>query len=911
MAPKSDMESQLPSFNIDDDDDGLVFEDAVIDGFQRPEDWSSVLTRFKRRVSLYLSHPKSICTFFSVGGLAAFVLLVLIIFGFSGIGQSGEDHDHAGEGLIPGHKHSPEKDVNLAQLSMDDLYSGDLYVNSVSIYWVDYVDSPVSAKDGIKAETLTKRAEDDGDGDGDDNDSEDDEEHDADTDDEEEDEEDDHDHDDDNESDNDKDKDKISYPVNNDPGFYIRQLNANIYLFKASDPKYKKHIVDFNALSIRDSNPVLVSFTKSFDKIIVMGESEKQWRHSSRAYYWIVDTTTLEVTSVYTIDDPNDATEKIPASLYYAAFSPDENYIYFNYKGNIYLRDSKLGKINQITKDSDDENIFNGKPDWVYEEEVLASDRAITWNSDGSMFAFIKWDDTEVPVYNLENIGYGEYPTIEKLKYPKPGFPNPVVSLHMYNVKKGKLQNIKQPFELEKDLQSLGKEFIIYQVAWVTDNDLIFKITDRTSTMVHVNVYHADEKKSHLVRNFIAGSYGWYKNNGPLYVLPNNEGYIDTVVLDGHDHLAYFESSDTVSPVYLSSGDWDVLNGVVGYDKYEKAVYFIGTSGNALQRQIYKSSLVDSQLSALTDLNTIHSYSLSVSTNGGWGLMKYNGPDIPSQKIVDLPLFFHESNYYQNLPNMNNAEQVSKNLGKYNIPQKEYHVIKLADNTTIDVIEVRPVSVYGGPGAQKLNCNFGYGFEEIVSSSLEVIVLYIDPRGTGGRGWDFQYWARKSIGYWEPRDIVEATEIYANKNDFVDISKIAIWGWSYGGFTTLKTLEYDQGRVFSYGMAVAPVTDWLLYDSIYTERYMGSPNDSIYEDASIRDYNAFSKLQRFLIMHGSADDNVHIQNTLKLINSFDLAGVENYDMHIYPDSDHSINHDNAQRMVFDRLFSWLTKNFDI
>jgi dipeptidyl aminopeptidase len=178
-------------------------------------------------------------------------------------------------------------------------------------------------------------------------------------------------------------------------------------------------------------------------------------------------------------------------------------------------------------------------------------------------------------------------------------------------------------------------------------------------------------------------------------------------------------------------------------------------------------------------------------------------------------------------------------------------------------------------------------------------VVTLDGYGTGYLGREQRCKVRGNLGHWEAYSQIEAAKMWAAKN-YVDEEKLAIWGWSYGGFMTLKTLETDAGQTFKYGMAVAPVTDWRFYDSIYTERYMHTPqhNPSGYNNATISNMEDLSQNVRFLVMHGVSDDNVHFQNTLQLLDKLDEADVKNYDVHVFPDSDHSIYFHNANRIVY-------------
>lgn len=957
------------SFSLEDEDD-IDIDDFNMDGIEdgnpeidyypgmsnrhsflgEPDDFKTKVRRFIRKAGVKLSSQNFRKLVIGLTGLGLALLFFGIMF-FAGKGgdslvPGGAIHDgnKAGSGSAPeatpeetpdiagGEKNDEGEYVGLAKMDLEDMRRGNFWVFDYQLNFFDYQPVAEEQTPSLEIRDHHKDHDDDDDDDKDkgktDDDSDDDDDDDGDDDDD----------DDDDEHKDNKEKGKKGKEVNqntvsgqskpksssadSDAGYYLHQDNTILLLKKASDPDYVKKVIDLSSLT-HNSTPLksrLVSVTKSLDKIIVVSESKQQWRQSSFGKYWLVDVGTLQVEPINAIKEKDDSITL--TNMNYAAFSPNGKFIYYNYKTNIYLKDLNSGKTSQVTKDGDMKNILNGKPDWIYEEEVLGSDRAIYWCKDDSKFAFIKWDDTDVPVYNLEIFGDEEYPKIEELKYPKTGFPNPVVSLYVYQTTNSKLIKVKQPEEQDKDAHFLGKDFIIYQTVWLNEEELLFKRTDRTSRILQVCVFSTVTGKTSIVRTVNTDKYsGWYKNNGDIYVLPDNKGYIDNVVLDNHDHLSHFKNSSDSQGAVISYGEWDVIGGIAGYDKSENSAYFIGTSGNSLQRQIYKVSLDDSSLTAITALDQIHSYSLKVSKGGKWGLMKYAGPQLPTQKLVELSKLPAEPEYYDSLLNLNNAFDVEATLETYQIPTKDYLPIHLHDNVTVNVVEVKPadfdeerqypvlVSVYGGPGIQKVNCDFSYGFEEIVSSSADAIILYIDPRGTGGSGWDYRSWARDNIGYWEPRDIVEATQQYIEDRPYVDTERVAIWGWSYGGFVTLKTLEYDMGQVFKYGMAVAPVTNWHLYDSIYTERYMGNPSQNEYKDAKINSYKNFEHVYRFLIMHGTGDDNVHYQNTLQLLNQFDLIGIENYDVHVFPDSDHSINHDNANVIVYDKLYSWICTAF--
>ena len=276
-----------------------------------------------------------------------------------------------------------------------------------------------------------------------------------------------------------------------------------------------------------------------------------------------------------------------------------------------------------------------------------------------------------------------------------------------------------------------------------------------------------------------------------------------------------------------------------------------------------------------------------------------------------------------------------KRQDDYLIPEVKYEVIELQDEETGEIfkanaIETLPLHfdsrhkypvlffVYGGPGSQLVTKNFAVSFSSVVAAELNAIVVTVDGRGTGYNNYNddlgsqYKFIVRDKLGKYEPLDQIAAARLWSEKS-YVDSDRIAIWGWSYGGFLTLKTLETDvKHKVFSYGVSIAPVTKWKLYDSIYTERYMRTPqeNPAGYEIASIHNITNFEHVKKFFIGHGSGDDNVHVQNTLKLIDEFNLGNIENFDFMIFPDSDHSIRYHNGNKVVYDRILTFLRRAFN-
>jgi dipeptidyl aminopeptidase len=381
------------------------------------------------------------------------------------------------------------------------------------------------------------------------------------------------------------------------------------------------------------------------------------------------------------------------------------------------------------------------------------------------------------------------------------------------------------------------------------------------------------------------------------------------VIHEGFDHLAYFTPLDASEPILLTQGQWEVVDAPSGIDLHNNLVYFLSTQRSSIERHVYSVKLDGTSLTPLTNTSADGRYDVSFSAGGGYALLSYNGPSIPWQKVIGTPAV--DPTFSQTLEeNRGLAELASQ----YDLPTFHYSTISI-DGFELNVLERRPrgfdpnkkypviFHVYGGPGSQTVTKNWNIDFQAYLAGGLDYIVVTVDGRGTGFIGRAARCAVRGNIGYWESYDQIYTAKQWASK-PYVDASRIGIWGWSYGGFMTLKTLEQDAGETFSYGMSVAPVTDWRFYDSIYTERYMHTPehNPEGYENSTVTNMTALAQNVRFIVMHGVADDNVHFQNSLTLLDRLDLAGVENYDVHVFPDSDHGIYFRELSSFFFDPEF---------
>lgn len=715
--------------------------------------------------------------------------------------------------------------------------------------------------------------------------------------------------------------DSGDYVVIEDGKYFLKSLqneNSSTVLYDSgTEIQYDGNTYDIES----------VTFSNDLKIALLTCNKVHNWRHSFFATYFIFNTETKETKPLYAEDPAGN--EKIALAI----ISPDSEKVSFVLNNNVYITDvtdfaNPVTK--QITSDGGPQ-LFNGKPDWVYEEEVFESDSALWWSPDSNHLLILRSNDTEVPTYPIpyfvkEDADHrSSYPTVEDVKYPKAGFPNPIVDIIVYDFANGIMKQLEEddPFYNDPHIDNLNR--LITEVIWVGNEQVLVRVTNRESDILKIFVVECpsdSQKISSQVSRFEDGrnDKSWFEITHNTIYIPKSEtrkenGYIDMINVDGYDHIAYFSPPEASEPkVLLTSGDWEVVGGAAAFDFVTDKVYYISTEKSSIERHVYSVTLDGTKKENVTDISLDAWYEASFSIGSRYLLLSYTGPDVPHQEILDL--------HQRSSTNFSSNEDLAKVLTQYDLPPTIFGNVTLEDDLIVNYKESLPPHfdsekqypllffVYGGPGSQLVSKQFAVSFSSVIAAELNAVVVTVDGRGTGFKGKKFRNIVRDNLGTHEVIDQVAAAKHWISRG-YIDSERTAIWGWSYGGYMTLKTLENDQGDTFKYGMSVAPVTSWKLYDSVYTERYMHTPqqNPHGYEKSSVHDFEGFKNVKRFLLMHGTGDDNVHFQNSLQLIDSFDLAGVENYDMFVFPDSDHSIRWHNAGTIVYDRLFTWLTRAF--
>ncbi|KAH9945746.1 dipeptidyl aminopeptidase [Amylocystis lapponica] len=678
--------------------------------------------------------------------------------------------------------------------------------------------------------------------------------------------------------------------------------------------------------------------------VLVKADYLKQWRHSSFGNYYIHN---LESKETYPLIPPTD-----PPVTAYAEWSPTGQSIAYVTENDLYIVSSPSLSASPIrVTSSGNASLFHGVPDWVYEEEVFNADYALWWSPDSSRVAYLGFDETAVdeytfPIYNPTEDSYAvvPYPKETTMKYPKPGYNNPIVSVHVFQLGEYLENNdngdnsteaiAAASLELDWEGRLPITNSIISEVVWVANTTLLMKEVNRAGDNGTVVLFDLDvEPKNHgrVVRKLGAngehGDDGWIDAAQTIYPISaslspdHTPSYLDIVPsASGYNHIALFSPVSSSTPRFLTTGEWEVAGGILAVDAERKLIYFQAANPSSIERHIYSvplptlSSSGATEPAALTDQSSPAHFDADFSPEGGFYLLSYKGPQIPWQRLIEV------NPDGINVPLTENPE-LNDTLARYEMPIVIRSTIE-SDGYELNVIERRPprmddtgrtkypvlFQIYGGPGSQMVDMRYKHDWHDFVACSLEYIVVVVDGRGTGFKGRKLRNPVKDNLGYWETQDQINAAKIWAAK-EYVDPRRIGIWGWSYGGFMSSKIVEADAG-IHSLAIAVAPVTSWRLYDSIYTERYMNTPqaNPAGYVTASISNVTGFHNVD-YLLAHGTGDDNVHFANSAHLLDMLTHDKVRNYRFRMFTDSDHSITKRGANRELYEYITDFLVEKW--
>ncbi|WP_167342554.1 S9 family peptidase [Nonlabens sp. SY33080] len=621
----------------------------------------------------------------------------------------------------------------------------------------------------------------------------------------------------------------------------------------------------------------------SENKILITSQSESIFRYSSYDKVHVYDRNTKELTPI---------SDHLVRS---AALSPDGTKVAYVFENNIYYQDLKNNTTTQVTKDGKNNELINGVTDWVNEEE-FGFVRAYQWSPDSQQIAFLSFDEKEVPEFSMDVYGNDLYQYPYVFKYPKAGEKNAKVKLHVYSL----LSQKRKEINLNRN-----EEYYVARINYAPTGTLTAQVLNRHQNVL--DFYYVDTAGNASIA-FTEKDDAYVDVSDDLTFLQDGS-FLWTSEKDNWKHI-YLYDKNGKEKRQITSGEWDVT-AYYGYDAKKQRIYFQSTEDGSINRGVYSISLTGKKKRKLS--NKIGTNRASFSKNFTYFINTYSSATTP-------PVYtLHKAKDGALVREIKNNNQLKEVLKDYQFSEKEFVTIPVNGND-LNMWMMKPVDFdpkksypllmfqYSGPGSQQV-ANSWYGANDYWHSMLAnegYIIACVDGRGTGYKGADFKKVTQKELGKYEVEDQIAAAEVLGEM-DYIDASRIGIWGWSYGGFMSSNCI-LKGNDVFSTAIAVAPVTNWRFYDSIYTERYMTTPqeNASGYDENS--PINHVDKLKgKYLLIHGSADDNVHVQNTMRMIEALVQANKQ-FDWAIYPDKNHGIYGGNTRIHLFNKMTNFIKEN---
>jgi len=636
------------------------------------------------------------------------------------------------------------------------------------------------------------------------------------------------------------------------------------------------------------------TFSNDEQRILLETNVNKNYRHSYTADYYVWDNYTEQFYKV---------SEYGPQQV--ATFSPNGERVAFVRDNNIFIKSIKFGTEQQVTFDGKKNEIINGIPDWVYEEE-FSYNKAFEWSPDSKTLAFVKFNEKEVKEYTMplykgissEKPGNSLYPDETTFKYPKAGEKNSEVSVHVYDVKTKTTIKMKT-----------GEENDIYipRIKWSPSGmDLtIFRLNrfQNELTILYANPNSGDTRPLLIEKNKRYIDETFFDR---FTFLSDSTNFVIVSERDGWSHLYMYKNTGFFVK-QLTTGNFDVTN-FYGYDQEKKIFYYQAAKVSPLQREVYSLSLDGKK-----DLNLSEKAGTNAAIfSSGY---KYFINEYSSEK-TPLTVTVNEKTG-KVLRVLEDNQVLNKKLNQYILPNHEFFSFKTSEGVDLngyllkpsnfDVSKKYPVVMtqYSGPNSQEVTDSWSIDWHYYLAEQ-GFVVACIDPRGTAARGEEFRKCTYMQLGKLESDDLIEAAK-HLGTLSFVDGNNIGIWGWSYGGFMSSLCME-KGGNVFKAGIAVAPVTNWRFYDTVYTERYMRTPqqNPDGYDDNSPIS-NPKGITGKFLLIHGTADDNVHTQNTYEFADALVQAGIQ-FDMQLYTNRNHNISGGNTRLHLYTKILNYFESN---
>lgn len=641
-------------------------------------------------------------------------------------------------------------------------------------------------------------------------------------------------------------------------------------------------------------------FSPDGSKILIATETTPIYRHSYTAVHYLypVKRNDKGVTTNNIVEKLSDGgPQQAPV------FSPDGNLVAFVRDNNIFLVKLLYGNSeSQVTEDGKLNSVLNGIPDWVYEEE-FGFNRALEFNADNTMLAYVRFDESEVPSYTFplfageapRNNALQDYPGEYTYKYPKAGYPNSKVSVHTFDIKSKVTRQVKLPIDADG---------YIPRIRFTQDpNKLAIMTLNRHQN--RFDMYFADPRST-VCKLALRDESPYYINENVfdnIRFYPDNFSFVNDK--SGYPHLYWYSMNGNLIK-QVTSGNYEVKS-FIGWNPDTNEFYYTSNEESPMRQAVYK---IDRKGKKVKLSNQQGTNSPIFSSSMKYFMNKFTSLDTPM--LITL-----NDNTGKVLKTLVTNDKLKEKLAGYAIPQKEFFTFKTTEGVDLNGWMMKPVNFdpskrypvlmfqYSGPGSQQVLDKWGISWETYMAS-LGYVVACVDGRGTGGRGSEFQKCTYLNLGVKEAKDQVEAAK-YLGGLPYVDKGRIGIWGWSFGGYMTIMSMS-EGTPVFKAGVAVAAPTDWKYYDTVYTERFMRTPKENAegYKAAS-----AFSRADNLhgnlLLVHGMADDNVHFQNCTEYAEHLVQLGKQ-FDMQVYTNRNHGIYGGNTRNHLYTKLTNFFLNN---
>ena len=681
-----------------------------------------------------------------------------------------------------------------------------------------------------------------------------------------------------------------------DGRYYAALENGSLVQHEVTTGKTLQTLVSAAELTLPGADkPVAVdgySFNADEQKILFTTGTEPIYRHSSQASYYVFDRASKKLTALSSGGKQG-----------YATFSPDGKRVAFVRDNNLFVTDLATMVETAVTSNGVKNNLINGSTDWVYEEEFSFA-QGFFWSPDSRQIAFYTFDESQVPEYDMQQWG-GLYPTEYRFKYPKAGEKNSLVTVSSYEVASARTTKM--------DVGPVADQYLPRLMWTQVPNTLSIQRLNRLQNKLEI--LHGDATTGQTQVVLTDTSPAYVDVNDDLRYLPGGKQFLFTSEKDGYQHLYLHEMSGR-QVRQLTKGDWEIST-INGFDPKAGFVYYTSTQGSALQRHLYRVSLKGGSPRRISEAgNGTDAVNLSPDTH--YFLNTHSAAGVPA--VVSL----REGSTGKLVKTLEDNARLRETLAQYDLGKLEFFTFKTSEGTELNGSMLKPANfdpakkypvlmhVYGGPGSQTVKDDAGAGiaFTNYLWHQLLAekgyIVVSVDNRGTGARGAAFKKSTYANLGKLETIDQGEGAKYLATL-PFVDKSRIGIWGWSYGGYMTSLAMTKNPD-LFKMGIAVAPVTNWRYYDTVYTERFLKTPqeNPAGYDDNSPVQF-AQNLKGKFLLVHGTGDDNVHFQNSIAFVEAL-IKANKDYQTLYYPNRNHGIFGGTTRLHLYRQMTNFVMQN---